>query len=130
MSEGTITLTCGHTNETPVSIWEPEIDRHGNRCRSYSTYCPACAGDASLAMVKQIEELEEECDALKAEPSQLRGAVAEAIYMLDPEAEDILKGAGIYRIVSAHVAAGGILPGDLKDALAQISTKKEKSDDQ
>jgi len=68
-------------------------------------------------------------DDAEAEVERLREAVAEAVYMLDPEAEDVLKGAGIYRIVSAHVAAGGILPGDLKDALAQISTKKEKSNE-
>ena len=60
MSEGKVTLTCGHVNETPVHIWEPDIDRQGQRCRSYSTYCPACAEDASLAMVKQIEEIEAE----------------------------------------------------------------------
>ena len=146
MSEGTITLTCGHTDEPPVGIWEPEIDRHGNRCRSYSTYCPTCAEDASFVMVEQIEALEAklvrynevvgdkinlraEIAELKAEVERLREAVAEAVYMLDPEAEDVLKGAGIYRIVSAHVAAGGILPGDLKDALARTSTKKEKSNE-
>ena len=60
MTEGKVTLTCGHVNETPVHIWEPDIDRQGQRCRSYSTYCPACAEDASLAMVKQIEEIEAE----------------------------------------------------------------------
>ena len=141
MSEGKVTLTCGHTNETPVSIWEPDIDREGKRCRSYSTYCPACVEDASLVMVEQVEGLEAklvrynevvgdkinlraEIAELKVEVGRLREAVAEAVYMLDPEAEDVLKGAGIYRIVSAHVAAGGILPGDLKDALAQTSTKE------
>ena len=60
MSEGKVTLTCGHTNETPVGIWEPWIDRQGQRCRSYSTYCPACATDASLDMVGLIESLEAE----------------------------------------------------------------------
>ena len=60
MGEGKVTLTCGHTNETPVGVWEPEIDREGNRCRSYSKYCPVCAEDASLVMVKRIEELETE----------------------------------------------------------------------
>ena len=60
MTEGKFTLTCGHTNETPVNIWEPWIDRRGKRCRSYSTYCPACVEDASLAMVERIEELEAE----------------------------------------------------------------------
>ena len=60
MTEGKFTLTCGHTNETPVNIWEPWIDRRGKRCRSYSTYCPACAEASSLAMVERIEELEDE----------------------------------------------------------------------
>lgn len=113
MSEGKVTLTCGHTHETPVNLWEPEIDREGNRCRSYSTYCPACAEDASLVMVNRIE-------ALEAEVELLREAVAEAVYLLDPEAEDILKGAGIYRIVLAYSQAGGFLPDDLKDALQEM----------
>ena len=60
MTEGKVTLTCGHTHETPVGIWEPDIDREGQRCRSYSTCCPPCAEDASLAMVERIEELEAE----------------------------------------------------------------------
>lgn len=64
-------------------------------------------------------------DDAEAEVERLREAVAEAVYMLDPEAEDVLKGAGVYRIVSAHAAAGGILPGDLKDALARTSTQTE-----
>ena len=58
MREGKVTLTCGHINEPSVGIWEPETDRHGNRCRSYSTYCPACAEEATRVMVGRIEELE------------------------------------------------------------------------
>ena len=57
---------------------------------------------------------------LEAENERLRGAVAEAVYMLDPEAEDVLKGAGIYRIVSAYEGAGGVLPDDLMDALQEM----------
>ena len=72
MVEGKVTLTCGHTNATPVGIWEPEIDRHGNRCRSYSTYCPACAEDASFVMVEQIE-------ALEAKVKRLREALAQSL---------------------------------------------------
>ena len=60
MVEGKVTLTCGHVNETPVHIWEPDIDRQGQRCWSYSTYCPACAEASSLAMVEHIEALEAE----------------------------------------------------------------------
>ena len=60
MSEGKVTLTCGHSTETSVGVWEPETDRHGNRCRSYSTYCPACAEEATRVMVERIEELEVE----------------------------------------------------------------------
>lgn len=56
-AEGKVTLTCGQTDEPPVGIWEPEIDRQGQRCRSYSTYCPDCAEASSLAMVELIEEL-------------------------------------------------------------------------
>ena len=55
--------------------------------------------------------------ALEVEMGRLRAALAEAVYLLDPEAEDILKGAGIYRIVRAYSQAGGFLPDDLKDAL-------------
>lgn len=65
MSEGKVTLTCGHINEPSVGIWEPETDRHGNSCRSYSAYCPACAEEATLVMVERIEELEAEVELLK-----------------------------------------------------------------
>jgi hypothetical protein len=67
----------------------------------------------------RIEELE-------AENARLWEALAEAVYMIAPEAEDILKGAGIYRIVLAYRLSGGILPNDLKDALQEM---KEKSDE-
>ena len=66
-SEGKVTLTCWHTNMPSVNIWEPWIDRQGQRCRSYATYCPACAEDASLAMVEQIEEIEAENRELRRE---------------------------------------------------------------
>ena len=59
-AEGKVTLTCGHVNETPVHIWEPDIDRQGLRCRSYSTYCSDCATEASLDMMGLIESLEAE----------------------------------------------------------------------
>ena len=58
MGEGKVTLTCGHSNVPPVGVWEPEIDREGNKCRSYSTYCPDCAERATLVMVRRIEALE------------------------------------------------------------------------
>ena len=58
MSEGKLILTCGHTNMPLVGVWEPETDERGNRCRSYSTYCPACAEEATRVMVGRIEELE------------------------------------------------------------------------
>lgn len=64
-------------------------------------------------------------DALEAENKLLRGAVAEAVYLLDPEAEDILKGACIYRIVLAYELSGGFLPDDLKDALQKVREKSE-----
>lgn len=84
MSEGKVTLTCGHVNETPVHIWEPDIDRQGQRCRSYSTYCPACAENASLAMVEQIEGLEAKLTkALKA-----LGAFADDTNWFDAAEED------------------------------------------
>ena len=58
MSEGKLILTCGHTNMPLVGVWEPETDERGNRCRSYSIYCPACAEEATRVMVGRIEELE------------------------------------------------------------------------
>lgn len=58
MGEGEFILTCGHTNMPLVGVWEPETDERGNRCRSYSTYCPACAEEATRVMVGRIEELE------------------------------------------------------------------------
>lgn len=119
MSEGKVTLTCGHTDEPPVGIWEPEIDRQGQRCRSYSTFCPVCAEDASLAMAEHIEEIE-------AENKRLWAALAEAVYLLDPEAEDILKCAGIYRIVLVYEQAGGFLPDALKDALQEVKEGKSE----
>ena len=66
---------------------------------------------------RDAKALRDRIKELEAEVLRLREAVAEAIYMLDPEAEDILKGAGIYRIVSAYEGAGGVLPDDLMDAL-------------
>lgn len=65
MREGKVTLTCGHSNVPPVGVWEPEIDREGNRCRSYSTYCPDCAERATLVMVRWIEALEAENNLLR-----------------------------------------------------------------
>lgn len=63
---------------------------------------------------------------LEAEVDLLWEALEEAIYLLDPEPEDILKGAGTYRIMRAYHQAGGALSNDLKDALQEV---KEKSDE-
>ncbi len=87
MSEGKLILTCGHTNMPLVGVWEPETDERGNRCRSYSTFCPVCAEDASLVMVKRIEELEAENDALKAD---LIGVRAKVYYMCREMKEAII----------------------------------------
>lgn len=72
----------------------------------------------ALGLFDRLEELDAEVDLLWE-------ALAEAVYMLAPEPEDILKGAGIYRIVRAYHLAGGALSNDIKDALQEM---KEKND--
>ena len=100
MVEGKVTLTCGHTSATPVGIWEPEIDREGNRCRSYSTYCPACAEDASLVMVKRIEELEGEVAKARAEGR--RAGLEEAAKAISDLEDDYGEFAAIVALDRAH----------------------------
>ena len=75
--------------------------------------------DTFVRMRRRVETAE-------AENKRMREALREAIYMLDPEAEDILKGAGIYRIMQAHRLSGGVMSEDLMGALKEM----EKSDDQ
>ena len=92
------------------------------------------AGHLYAEAADRIEELEAENARLKdafqlyvdanervlemeANRSDMFTALAEAIYMLDPDEEDVLKGAGIYRIVLAYELSGGVLPDDLMDAL-------------
>lgn len=67
----------------------------------------------------RIEELE-------GEVMRMRELLGEALYFLDPDPEDILKGAAIYRIVAAYTEAGDALREDLMEALQEM---KEKSDD-
>jgi hypothetical protein len=77
------------------------------------------------ASAKAIRALLTEREALEAEVERLWEAVAGAIYLLDPEPEDILRGAGIYRIVLAYHLSGGVLSDDLMTLLEEM---KEKSD--
>jgi hypothetical protein len=84
--------------------------------------------EAADFIERQENELNEACvimDQLEAEVERLWEAVAGAIYLLDPEPEDILRGAGIYRIVLAYHLSGGVLSDDLMTLLEEM---KEKSD--
>ena len=98
----------------------------------YTCKCTTCgqpfigAKKATTCADCTIQSLLRRVEALNAWIGCGKRALAEAVYMLAPEPEDILKGTGIYRIVSAHVATGGVLPDDLMDALQNM---KEKSDE-
>lgn len=76
-------------------------------------------GHLYIEAANRIEELDAEVDLLWE-------TLAEAVYMLAPEPEDILKGAGIYRIVKAYHLAGGALSNDLKDALHEMRQKSNE----
>ena len=77
-------------------------------------------GHLYIEAANLIEELDAEVDLLWE-------TLVEAIRMISPTPEDILKGANIYRIVRAYHQAGGALSNDIKDALQDM---KEKSDGQ
>lgn len=96
------------------------------RLREYAQVAHMAAAWGFAGEGYTMEKAASRIEELEAEVDRLREALGEAIYMLAPEAEDILKGAGIYRIVQAHKLSGGFLPDDLKDALQEV---KEKSDE-
>lgn len=47
-------------------------------------------------------DLEDQRDELQVKLAEALAALDEAIYMLNPDEEDMAKGAGIYRIVTAY----------------------------
>jgi hypothetical protein len=56
-------------------------------------------------------------------------AFDEAIYFIDIEAYDILKGAGMYRIAKAYADLGGVIPDEWADALIRVAELKGESDE-
>ena len=54
------------------------------------------------AIDKQWAESQDEIADLKAKLAQAVEALGEAIYLLDPDEEDIAKGTGLYRIVTTY----------------------------
>ncbi|MDB4378648.1 hypothetical protein N9Z41_02640 [bacterium] len=68
-----------------------------------------------------IEELEDQL-------AKAMESLDEAIYFLDIEAYDILKGAGMYRIAKAYADLGGGIPDEWVYALNRTAELKGKSD--
>ena len=62
MGDGKIILTCGHAGAAQVGVWELDIDGEGGMCRSYSTYCPTCAEEATLRLVERAKAAEDKLE--------------------------------------------------------------------
>ena len=59
---------------------------------------------------RRAEALTAERDELKAELAKAVGALGEAIYLLDPDEEDIAKETGLHRIVTTYAELTGGKP--------------------
>lgn len=79
--------------------------RKGNRFDSLE-YAAAERIEELEAKLKTSEEIgrafEEDAGQLRARLARAIAALDEALYFLDPDEEDIAKGAGLYRIVTTH----------------------------
>lgn len=94
------------------------------RLRGYAQVAHMAAAWGFAGEGYTMEKAASRIEELEAEVDRLRDALREAIYMLDPKAEDILKGAGIYRIMQAHRLSGGVMPNDLMAALKEMEGKE------
>ena len=70
--------------------------------------------DRQPISAKHIEELE-------ANLAKAVKALDEAMYFIDIEAEDILRGAGMYRIVKSYAELGAVIPVEWADALKRVA---------
>ena len=107
---------CECDSADAVQAVADRIDELEAELRSMALDCLAADGQATEAYQAQL--------AAEAKLAKAMKAFDEAIYFIDIEAYDILKGAGMYRIAKTYADLGGVIPDEWADALIRVAELK------
>ena len=80
-------------------------------------------------LLKYGQEMADRIEELEAKLTKAVRCLDEAMYFIDLDEEDILKGAGVYRIAKAYAELGAVIPAEWDAAIKHVAELKGETND-